>query len=94
VDGGAGDKIALRQLSETLAALAVPQDGVAIENKRLASDVSAFELGSPHAGAHALDNQVALEFGDGPDDDHNGPAQRATGVDLFPEADELDIEPV
>ena len=53
-----------------------------------------FELCAPHAGTHPLDDQVALEFSDRPDDDHNGPAQGPSGVDLFTEADELDIEPV
>src|SRR5580704_3850715 len=56
--------------------------------------MAAFELGPPHAGANSLDDQVALEFGDGPDDDHNGPAQGTSSVDLFTEADELDVQPV
>ena len=54
----------------------------------------AFEPGAPHAGADPLDDQVAFEFGDGADDDHDGAAQRAAGVDLLAEADELDVEPV
>ena len=44
--------------------------------------------------AHSLDDQVTFEFGDGADDDHDGPAQRAGSVDLLAEADELDVEPV
>jgi hypothetical protein len=28
----------------------------------------------PHAGTHPLDDQVALKFGDGPDDDNHGAA--------------------
>jgi hypothetical protein len=91
VDGGAGDKVVLCQLTETVTSLTIPQDSAAIENKWLASDVAAFELGPPHAGPHSLDDQVALEFGDGADDDDNGPAQGTSGVDLFAEADELDI---
>ena len=94
VDGGAGDEMALRQLAQTLAPLPISQDGGAIENQRLASDVPAFELGAPHAGADPLDDQVALELGDRADDDDDGAAQRAAGVDLLAEADELDVEPV
>ena len=86
--------MALGQLAETVTSLAIPQDSIAIQNKWLASDVTAFELGPPHAGAHSLDDQVALEFSDRPDDDDNGPAQGTSGVDLLAEADELDVEPV
>ena len=49
----------------------------------------AFKARAPHAGAHSLDDQVAFEFGDGADDHDESAAQRATGVDIFPEADEL-----
>jgi hypothetical protein len=94
VDGGAGDKMALCQLAETLSALPTSQDGRAIENKGLASDVPALELRPPHASPDPLDDQVALQFGDGPDDDDNSSAQRTSGIDLLTEADELDIQPV
>ncbi len=60
----------------------------------IAADVPAFEPGSAHAGAHSLDDQVAFELGDRTDDDDDGPAQRAGRVDLFAEADELDIDAV
>ena len=69
-------------------------DGFTVEFERLAADVTAFEPGAPHAGADPLDDQVAFQFGDGADDDHDGAAQRAAGVDLFAERDELDVEPV
>ena len=39
VDGGAGDKVTLRRLAETLAALPISQDGIAIESQRFAPDV-------------------------------------------------------
>ncbi len=51
-------------------------------------------LARPHAGAHPLDDQAALQLSDGADDDHDRPTQRAGGVDLFAEADELDVQPV
>jgi hypothetical protein len=56
--------------------------------------MATFEAGAPHAGADPLDDQVAFELGDGPDDDYDRPAQWAVRVDLFAEADELDAEPV
>ena len=94
MDSGAGDKMALRQLAEALSALPILKDGCAIENKRFASDVPAFELCPPHAGPDPFDDQVALQLGDRSDDDHHRPAQRTSGVDLLAEADELDVEPV
>ena len=94
VDGGAGDAVAFGQLAQALAAFALPQDGVVIKLERLAADMPAFEPGAPHAGADPLDNKVALEFGDGSDDDDHGAAQRPAGVDLFSEADELDVQPI
>jgi hypothetical protein len=51
-----------------------------------------FELGAPHAGAHPLDDQIPFQLGDGADDHHHRPPQRSAGVDIFPEADELDLE--
>ena len=94
VDGGTGDQVALGQLTEALAALTVVKDGGAIENKRLPSDVPAFQFGAAHPGPYPLDDQVALQLGDSADDDHNRAAQRPSGVDLFAEADELDVQPV
>jgi len=40
------------------------------------------------------DDQVSLKFGNGADDDDDGSTQRATGVDVFAEADVFDVEPV
>src|ERR1022692_3606821 len=94
MDGRSGDQVALRQLSQAVTLLAVTMDGGAVEDQGLPSDVPAFELGPPHAGAHPLDDEAALEFSDCTDDDHNGPAEWAAGVDLFAEADELDVHPV
>ena len=53
-----------------------------------------FELGSPHAGSHPLDDQRTFQFGDRSDDDDDGAAQRAARIDLLTEADELDVEVV
>ena len=90
VYGGPGDAVSFGDLAQALSALAIAKDGFTIEIERPAADVTSFEPGAPHAGAHPLDDQVAFEFGDGADDDDDGPAQRAAGVDLLAEADELD----
>ncbi len=84
--------MAFGDLAEALATLTVSLDGGIIQDQWVAADVLAFETGAPHAGAHPLDDQVAFQFGDGADDDDDGPAQRAAGVDIFPEADVLDVE--
>src|ERR1035438_10483496 len=86
--------MALRYLSKTLPLGAVMLDPGVVELQRVVADVAAFKAGAPHAGAHSLDDQVAFEFGDGADDDYDGPAQRAAGIDIFPEADVLDLQPV
>ena len=54
----------------------------------------AFEPSAPHAGTDPFDDQASLEFRDGADDDHDGASQRAAGINLLPEADELYVEPV
>ena len=94
MNAGAGDAVSLGDLAETVAVLAVPNDAFTVEIKRPASDVPALELGAPHAGAHPFDDQVAFKLRDGADDDDDGAAKRATGVDLLPKADELDLQPV
>ena len=81
-------------LAQTATMLAIAEDRFAIKIKWAASDVSAFEPRSAHAGTDSLDNEVAFELSDGSDDDYEGAAQRAAGVDLLAEADELDVQPV
>ena len=74
--------------------LTVTPDSSVIEWQRRPTEVASFEACAAHTGAYPLDDEVALEFGDRPDDDDHGAAQRAAGVDLFAEADELDVKPV
>jgi len=94
MDGGTGDEVGLRQLAQALTTLTVPEDGGPVQSQRFAPDVPAFELGASHAGAHPLDDQVALEFSDCPDNDDDRPAQWPSRIDLLSEADELDVEAV
>src|ERR1035441_4676316 len=94
MDSRSAHQMGLRQLTQALTVLPVAEDGGPIEDQSLPPDMPAFELGPPHAGAHPLDDQAALQLSDGADDDHHRPAQRSAGVDLFAEADELGVEPV
>ena len=86
--------MAFCNLAKTLSLAAVSLDGGVVQFQWMAADVTAFEASAPHAGAHSLDDEVALKLSDGADDDYDGSAQRAAGVDLFPERDELDAYPV
>src|ERR1035438_869258 len=82
----------LGQFAEASAPGSILQQGHAVDLQGRPADAPAFELGAPHSGAHPLDNKVALQFGDGADDHDHGPAQRAAGVDVLPEADKLEVE--
>src|ERR1035437_6326021 len=93
MDSGSAHQMRFRQLAQALTVLPAAEDCRSIEDQGLPSDVSPFELGPPHAGAHPLDDQATLELGDGAHDHHDRSSQRTTGVDLLAEADELDIEP-
>src|ERR1019366_8967199 len=88
-----GGAMSAGDLAQALSMLTVLNDCGPVEIKGSASDVAAFEASAPHAGAHSLDDQVAFQFGDGADDDHDSPAQRTTGVDVLPERDVFDLQP-
>ncbi len=79
-------------LAQAAAVLAIALDGFPVEVERTATDVPAFELGPAHAGLGTFDDEVAFEFGDGPDDDHHGTAQRTAGVKVLSKRDELDVQ--
>lgn len=66
--------MAAGDLAQALAVPAIAEDGITIDSDRLPSDVPSLELGPPHACADPFDDEVAFEFGDGADDDHDGPA--------------------
>jgi hypothetical protein len=68
------------------------QIGIMVDDQGFAPDMPAFQLGAAHAGPNPLDDQVALQFSDHTNNDDHGAAQWAAGVELFPEADELDVE--
>ena len=70
----------------------ITKNRLAIDVEGLATDVPAFEFGTAHPGADALDDQVAFEFCDRADDHDDGSAECSAGVDIFAERDELDAE--
>ena len=82
-DQGPADSVSAGDLAQAASGLPVTDDGATIYVQRPASDMPALELGAPHAGAHPLDDQVAFQLGDGADDDHHRPAQRAARCRYF-----------
>ena len=86
--------MAFGDLTDTLAMLTVSLDGEVIQDQRISTDVLSFKPGAPDAGAHPLDDQAAFQLGDGADDHDDGSAQRSSGIDALPEADELDVDSV
>jgi hypothetical protein len=86
--------VAFGDLAKTQATLTVLSDGSIIEYQRSSADSLAFEPSAPHAGTHSLDGQTTLELRHGTDDDYDGAAQRAAGIEIFPEANELYFQTV
>lgn len=62
------------QLAQRVAMLAVAQDGGAVQRQRGPAEALPFHAGTPHAGLDSLDDQASFQFGNRPDDDHDGPA--------------------
>ena len=77
-------------LPDALATLVVLLDGEVVQHQGSPADALTFETSTPHTGAHSLNDQASFELGDGADDHDDGPSQRTTGVDIFPETDILD----
>ena len=94
VDGSSRDAVGSGYLCQTLPAPAIQEDRLAVQLQRLAPDLAAFEPGAAHAGLDSFDDQIPFELGDRADDDHDGPAQRAAGVDVLPEAYEFDAQAI
>jgi hypothetical protein len=69
--------MALCDLTKALSLATFTLDCSVVQFQRDTADLAALDTGTPHAGAHALDDQVAFKLGDGADDDDKGAAQRA-----------------
>jgi hypothetical protein len=93
-DCSAGDLVGLRDGGQTVAAGAVPEDSNPVDLEWTPSDVPALQPGATHPCPYPFDDEVTFQLGDCPDDDDDGPPERAAGVDALPEADELYIQPV
>jgi hypothetical protein len=57
----------------------------------VAGPAADLESGSSQPSSDAFDDQRPFQLRDGTDDDHDGAAERSTCIELFPEADELDL---
>lgn len=84
----------LGDLAEALTSVAILEDSNAIYVERPTANMSSFQSGATHACAHPLDDEISFQLGDGTDDDDNGSPQRAASIQVFTEADELDVEVV
>ena len=93
-DRSARYPVDLGQLTQAAAKLSLPGDSTLVEIERAASDMASFQARSSHAGANAFDNQTALEFRNGTNDNDDRSAQRAAAVDVFSKREELDSEAV
>ncbi len=72
----------LGDLSDAYAGTAVFHDPREVSLQRGTSDAPAFAARSSESGAHPLDDQVAFQFGDRADDDHDGFPEWAAGIKL------------
>lgn len=94
VDGATAGAVISRDRSQAVAVLPIAQDGFAVEIERRPSDATSFEARPAHAAADALDDEGPFQLGDRADDDGDGAAQWAAGVEVLAEADELDAEAI
>jgi hypothetical protein len=92
--GSCRDAVAFGDLADTQATLTILLDSGTVQHQGCSADSLAVETCAPHPGTDSLDDEIAFKFGDGADDDDDGAAQRTAGVDLFPEADELDSDSI
>ena len=84
----------LGQFAQTEAMGTIAEQGLPIYVEPWPADMLSLQPGSPHAGPHAFDDQAAFQLGDGADDDDHGAAQRPAGVEVLPEAEELNVQMV
>jgi len=80
-----------RDLADALTTLTISLDSGTVQHKGSSADSLPVETGAPNAGTYSLDDERAFEFGNGADDDYDGTAQRAAGVDIFSERHIFDI---
>ena len=81
----------LGELAQALASSALLENSNTIDIKWPPADMPSLQPGATHSCPHPLDDEIPFEFCDGADDDHDGPPERATGIEVLAEADELDV---
>jgi hypothetical protein len=83
-DSGAGYTVSLCDVGQAIAPGAVPEDSNPVDLDRPPADMPALQPGATHPCPYPFDDEVALELGDHPDDDDDGPPERAAGVEVLP----------
>jgi hypothetical protein len=86
--------MSLCDLGQAVAPIAVSENRNPIDLEWTPSDVPALQPGATHSCPYPFDDEVALQLGDRPDDDDDGPSERAAGIEILPEANELYAEVV
>ena len=84
----------LGDLAQTLASIAILEYSDPIDVEWPPADMPAFQPCATHPCSHPFDDEVPFEFCDSADDDDDGPSERAAGIKILAEADELDVEMV
>jgi len=79
-------------LAQALASSALLENSNTIDIEWPPADMPSLEPGAAHSCPHPFDDEIPFELCDGPDDDHDGPPERAAGIEVLAEADELDVE--
>src|ERR1039457_1364320 len=92
--GSRRDVMLFGDLSQTPATLTVLLDGEVVQYQRSPAGPLTFQPCAAHARAHSFDDQAAFKLSDRTDDHDDGAAQRAGGIDVFPEADVLDSDSI
>ena len=80
--------------SDAAAVTAVATDCITIQRQRSSTDAETFQACAAHAGADPFDDQSTFELSDRGDDHDDGSSERTAGIDVFPEAEELDFDSV
>jgi hypothetical protein len=63
-----------------------------VDIQRRTTDLPTFQFRSAHAGSNSLDDKTFFKLGNRTDNNDYRPAQWASRVDIFAQADELDAE--
>ena len=90
-DCSSRDAVGLGDLSQALTAGTVLEDSDPVDLEWPPADMSSLQPGAAHTCPNPFDDEIPFEFCDGADDDHDGPPERAAGIEVLAEADELDI---